>query len=310
LVELRALIGFAGILATPSATIAQEALPCALLDKTEVRLFDGFEPAIVRAASAKPVKLRKGAVLGEETRPLRTEWMTIDAPPSGAAPAAIPMAFSPYLANGEKRFCTTMLRPEVFGADEGRNSYFVRCLVDTDGDGQYDHFHRYGELVATNFRTGKAAPSKGVVQTDVALPQPLRLVLRPEGAALPNAGFEPRVVRRLKVEAFGNDAMVVGLATDVSMVPQDFGIGGRKPTQTVTVPLREGAQGAIGGWTISVKQGSGGWIATAAVDPTVPPASLACNGAVVLAGEDVTLLTAGGSQTFRRTSIPSGTVER
>lgn len=297
------------MLALPAGGLAQQAFPCAILGKTEARVFEGFEPASASKGNLKPIKVRKGAVLGEEKRPIRTGWMMIDASSSSTKLSLTPMVFAPYIIGSQTHLCTSMFRAEVFGETDDHNSYLLRCVLDADKDGRYDHFHRYAELVSTNLRTGKSEKGKGVEQTDNALPQAFRLVTLADGTAIPNAAFEPRVVQRLAIQAVSKDEMIVGLASDVSILPDAFDVRRKEAAQRITIPLRDGAEGKVGGWTITVQQGGGGWTVTAQADPSMPPASFTCDGSVVVTGDSYTIVGAGGSKTLSLAQALSATAQ-
>ncbi|MEH3123499.1 MAG: hypothetical protein PGN16_16270 [Sphingomonas phyllosphaerae] len=289
------------MLALPAGGLAQQAFPCAILGKTEARIFEGFEPASEPKGNLKPIKVRKGAVLGEEKRAIRTGWMMIDPPSSSTKSSLSPMAFAPYMIGSQTHLCTSMFRSEVFGQTEDQNNYLLRCVLDADKDGRYDHFHRYAELVSTNLRTGKSEKGKGVEQSDNALPQAFRLVTLADGAAIPNAAFEPRVVQRLAIQMVSKDEMIVGLASDVSILPDAFDARRNEAAQRITIPLRDGAEGKIGGWEVTVQQAGGGWTATAHANPSIPPATFTCDGAVVVTGDAYTVVGPGGSRTLSLT---------
>jgi hypothetical protein len=232
---------------------------------------------------------------------LKNEWFTVsDAALATDGGTKAPVEFRPFLIQGVRQYCSEMARDNIFGTWAGPDSYLVRCLIDRDGDGRYDAFHRYGELVPYNRGSGKVGDPSGQPVYNRPLVAPIELIQ----LTLPLKSYRrPIVLTRLKVAAVSPSSMTLRLSAKIGNGPDDEKFPSyhaeRGPEQVV--PLQEGPV-PVHGYEISLRREGKGWVATTRAMNELP-VKLLCSGGVIEAAGNYSLFHAGGSVTLDGNSI-------
>lgn len=292
------------LLAAP--VVAEEPFACKSVSGGELRVYQGLGPAESKTPSAR-VKVKKGAVVVHEERALLVDWLKPDGGVGGVIPYKSPqMVFSRYSINGEERLCSTQRREDVFGAGDEKQSYQLRCLLDTNGDGQFDAFRRYGELVSYDSRSGKAGAATGTPQADQPLAQPFRLVpAGPADSPTPvSSRFVPVLRSVIQVMNVVGDKVTLRETSQVAVMAFDSDRGlvnDHLPSTTVEVQLAEGAEALVGQTRIRVARTSSGW-EIFAPEGFVSDAELICGGTMLKTDETITVFKGGGFGVLRRNS--------
>lgn len=276
-----------------SGSVVQASFPCSKLAQGEYRVFKGL--IRLNEASPIPIKIKKGAVILQIRQALLTDWKK----PEGQIGAVVPyqqpqLLFRPYRIAGVLRYCAEGQRDDVFGAGDKTVQYLLRCLVDSNADGKYDSFHRYGELVKTDYRTGKTDAPSGVVQSDLPLIKPFALTA--SGVTQPqNSRFEPAVQSMIKIKELRKNVASLSILTFVSfgISETESSFGRRTEDKILELSLQDGVETMVDGtnfviarrgsdWTLTPNRGFGG------------KADLVCGGSVLDAGGTYTIFTGGG----------------
>lgn len=288
------LIVLAVAMAAQSTGAATADFPCERLGDDGYRIFEGIgAPAGAQAPAA--VRLRKGAVLAAERYPLQSRLLTFDdsalATDGGKVPA---LPFRAYRIDGKPTFCTSSWRETIFGSRDRDGNYMLRCLFDEDGDGRYERFRAYGELVSYNMRTGKRGQPSGSEPTRHDLPKAVALI-ESESVRDPNAAFAPRIVSEIRVGKVTANEVTLRFISHVATLPGRSGeiFRGASEPETVTIPLREGNWSSPAGRSIALSRKGRDWYATAA-PASGSTARLLCGGSVVDTGTSFTIMSDGG----------------
>lgn len=279
--------------------------PCDDLGSGGYRVFEGLGPPAPARASG-PVRLRRNAVLASEQRLLEVRWLTLDdsnlATGGGALP---PVPFRAYTIDGQRRYCTTTVREELFGPAVGPGRFLLRCLTDADDDGRYEGFQAHGELVRINARSGRAGLPTGATPPTGTLARSVRLIEAPE-VRDPDPGYAPRVRAELRVARVNATEVTLRHINQVDMYPANLPryLRDAGDFRTLTLPLREGAWTAPDGWTILLERDGRQWQATVS-DSWGAQASLQCGGSVVDTGTHYVVMGDGGMAILAKAG-PSG----
>lgn len=275
-----------------NAATAQVPFPCDKLTG-EHRIVAAIGPAL-SPATRSAVQVKKKAVVASQERPLLWHWSK----PEGAIGAVVPyqnpqLFFRRYLIDGKVRNCAEGRRADVFGVNDASQHYLLRCLVDADGDGRYEAYRRYVELVRMDERSMKPGPSLGVAQVDQPLVQPFRLVPA-AGAKAMNSAFEPRIRSFIRVKEVRKDTVVLQSHSRVETFPSEFddNFGNPPSSPTVELPLQHGLDTLVDGTRIVIAGSSGKWTISAP-DGFGETAQLICEGRVVETSSAFAILHAG-----------------
>jgi len=256
--------------------------PCAELDRGEPRIFSDLAPNSAESVDM-PVAVRRGAILARQERLFLSEWMTVaDTALATASGTTSPILFRPYRIAGAKRFCTMTQRDDIFGPPPAAGNYLLKCLVDADGDGQFEAFRRHGELVSYNLRTGERGSPSGIVQQDQPLQVPFALVPT-SMPKTPMMGFEPRLQSRLDIIKMDKAEITLRWRTQVSTEPGKAKFRGGGFEERHVMPLQDGARAALGEYTVELHQTGRKWTATASPDEQQAEYRV-CDGSVLQAG--------------------------
>lgn len=277
------------------SAIAQDSFDCGLLGDQEYRMFQtvGASPNVSPVA---PVKIKKGKIVVDEVRPLLSDWYK----PEGTLGGVIPykqaqILFSQYQVEGKAKLCSSQRHEDIFGPGETGHHYFLRCLADADQNGQYRAFHRYGELVPYDARTGKTGASSGVTQLDQQLVQPFKLVSTE--AAQPNGTFSDRILRTvLYVADLTKNTVTVKITAQatVKMFSQNSDYPyERSPSTEAIVPLKDGEEAVLGSTKIRIARAGSGWTISLP-EGLNSEAKLICGGAALETAQTVSVFDAGG----------------
>lgn len=274
---------------------------CAKFSRSEPQIFSG---AVLRntTLTSTPISMKKGAVLLTETYDLKTDWLTVsDANLSTEGGTRTPIEFRLFLINGVRQYCAEMARDNIFGTWPGPDNYFLRCLVDKNGDGKYEAFHRYGELVPYNMRSGKAGPPSGETVQDRPLAVPVTLIPL---ASVPTALSKPVALIQVSISGLTATEARFRLAAKMGDGPDDEKFrsydGGKGIEQTVA--LQDGSSFQFNGYVITLHQDRSKWGAT--TQPAAGPSvKLLCSGSIVEAAGDYSLFFAGGRTTLDGNSV-------
>lgn len=271
---------------------AQVPFPCDKLTG-EHRIVAAIGPAL-SPATRSAVKVKKKAVVASQERPLLWHWSK----PEGAIGSVVPyqkpqLFFRRYLIDGSGQNCAEGRRDDVFGANDAAQQYLLRCLVDADGDGRFEAYRRYVELVRMDQRTMQPGPSLGVAQVDEPLVEPFRLVPAAGAKAL-NSAFEPRIQSFIRIKEVRKDTVVLQSHVRVETFQSelDDGFGNPADPPTVEVPLQHGLDTLVDGTRIVVAGSSGKWTISAP-DGFGETTQLICEGRVVETSAAFTVLHAG-----------------
>ena len=284
----------------PSANAADNPKLCAELSRGEPYIFSSIVPR-VPANTATPVPIRKGAALLIAIYDLKNEWFTVaDTALATDGGTKAPVEFRPILIHGTRQYCSEMARDKIFGTWPGPDNYLVRCLIDRDGDGRYEAFHRYGELVPYNMRSGKVGDPSGQTVHDRPLVAPIELIPLTNPV---KSSRQPIVLTRLTVTAVSPSDMTLRLSAKIGDGPDDGKFPGydaeRGPEQVV--PLQEGSF-PVHGYEISLRRDGKGWAAIT-LPLNEPPVALSCSGGIIEAASNYSLFHAGGSVTLDGDSV-------
>jgi len=298
------LIVLAAAMTAQSTAAATMDFPCERLGDEGYRIFEGIgAPTEPQAPAA--VRLRKGALLAAERYPLQSPLFTFDdgalATDGGTVPA---LPFRTYRIAGKPAFCTSTWRETIFGPKDRDGNYMLRCLFDEDGDGRYERFRAYGELVSYSMRTGKRGQPSGSVPTRHDLPRAVALI---ESASVrdPNAAFAPRIVSEIRVGKVTANEVILRFISRVATLPGRSGeiFRGASEAETVTVPLREGNWISPAGRSIALARKGTDWYATVAPAST-STALLLCGGSVIDTGTSFTIMSDGGMSVIGKGNPP------
>lgn len=282
-----------------NAATAQVPFPCDKLTG-EHRVVAAIGQAL-SPAKRSPVQVKKKAVVASQEQPLLWHWSKPEGAIGGVVPYQKPqLFFRRYLIDGEVRNCAEGRRDDVFGVDDASQHYLLRCLVDADGDGRFEAFRRYVELVRMDERSMKPGPSLGVAQTDEPLVQPFRLVPA-AGAKAMNSAFEPRIHSFIRVMEVRKDTVVLQSNVRVETFPREFDDSFGNPTNppTVELPLQHGLDNLVDGTRIFIAGSSGKWTISAP-DGFGETAQLICEGRVVETSSTFAILHAGALEIAQR----------
>jgi hypothetical protein len=280
-----------------SAAAAQDSFDCKQIGNGEYRVYQGLGDPKPQTPIG-PVKIKKGAIIAYEDRPLLTEWYKPEGGVGGVIAYKQPqIAFSHYLVDGQEKFCSSQRHSDVFGAEEMVQQYYLRCLSDSDQDGKYDTFHRYGELVSYDFRTGKTGAATGAVQTDQSLILPFKLV------SLENVTSQSRYAEKVLRSMIDISELSKGSVTlRVASQATNKGFDEGKPTQferspstEVVLPLIDGSVAMLDGTKVRVNRASSRW-AISLPEGFATDARMICSGIALETPQSVSVF--GGSSMY------------
>jgi hypothetical protein len=283
---------------------AQMPFPCGKLSKGEYRIVSGLGPADT-PASAVPVRIRKGATVLKQRRPL----LTATRKPEGLIGAMVPyqaaqLLFRPYRIDGEPSYCADGRRDDVFGDKDREQHYSLRCLVDQELDGTFEAYRRYGELVRIDNRTGKTDPPSGVEQSDEKLVKPFSLVSA-EGAQ-GDQRFGQHFLSSLHVKSLAKDMVTISLRSYLGLGMELMNKGFREGAkETIAeIPLREGFETIVDGTKLRISRSKRDWF-IAAPEGLGGQSNLLCGGSVFYAGGLYNILYAGGFAAVSQSQLDS-----
>jgi hypothetical protein len=276
-----------------SNSVAQESFPCAKLTRGEYRIFKGLSP--LNDAPIVPIKIKKGAIVLQQKRALLTDWKK----PEGLIGAVVPyqqpqLLFRPYRIEGALRYCAQSRRDDVFGAGDKSQQYLLRCLIDSNADGQYEGFRRYVELVRIDGRTGKTDAPSGVSQADQPLVKPFALL--PADVRLPqNNGFDLAVQSIIKIKEVRKNVASISIRTFVSFGLDEIAssFGPSPDGKVAELSLQDGLETMIEGTSLVIKRRGNDWMITANRGFS-GKADLICGGSALDTGAEFTIFTSGG----------------
>jgi hypothetical protein len=300
--NLRLIVSAVLVATLPMSSVnAQDNLKlCAELSRGEPYIFSGIVPR-ASVNTAAPVPIKKGAALLIAIYDLKNEWLTVsDVALATDDGTKAPVEFRPFLIQGVRQYCSGMARDKIFGTWPGPDNYLVRCLIDRDGDGRYEAFHRYGELVPYNRGSGKVGDPSGQTVHDRPLVAPIELIQLTNPL---KTYRRPIVLTRLSVAAVSPSDMTLRLSAKIGIGPDDEKFPSyhaeRGPEQVV--PLQEGTF-PVHGHEISLRREGKGWVATTRA-MNAPPVTLLCSGGIIEAAGNYSLFHAGGSVTLDGDSV-------
>jgi len=300
---LRLIISAALIAALPASNAQAQSSSelCAKLSRGEPYIFSGI--ALRSAAStAAPVPIKNKAALLVAIYDLKNDWFTAsDTVLATDGGNKTPVEFRPFLINGARQYCAEMFRANIFGTLPEADNYLLRCLVDRDGNGRYEAFHRYGELVPYNMRTGKAGEPSGQTEHD----RPLATLIELVPLAAPSKSFrKPVVLTRISVATVSSNEMTLRLSAKIGAGPDDEKFRSYEAEHGLeqVVPLQGAASISFHGYEIALRQDGKNWVATTRPTGELPVALL-CSGGIVEAGGNYSLFHAGGAATLNGDSV-------
>lgn len=289
------------VLAAAAAIPASIDFPCDKL-ADPVELFDGIEEN--PAPSPGAVEVKRKAILFERRQRLVAPAFT----PSDAALAnsggrnAAPVLFRNHRSGAGTMFCTQTSSEALFGADDAKLPFLLRCLVDKDGDGAFESFVPKVQLVSFNMRTGRPADPTGEAPALLPLPRPVTLV--PAAApAHPDPFWNADVLTQISVASVHGSDVELRFSGSVVRGPADLAGGMRGAESMIDLPMTDGAEVPLLGTRIRFARRDGKWMATV-LDGFGRPPRLICSGAVIEAGDSFTILTPGGQASYARTDLP------
>lgn len=278
-----------------TATNAEASFDCNQLGEQEYRIYQGLEETESRDAIG-PVKLKSGKIIAYEDRALLTEWFKPENNVGGMIPYKQPQIFfSRYMVDGQERLCSSQRHSDVFGAQEVSQPYLLRCISDTDHDGKYDAFRRYGELVSFDSSTGKTGPATGAVQADERLVQVFKLV--PADKVQIESPYAERVLRTIiSVSEVGKESLKLSVAARATHKGFNDGkpaqFERRLPSTEAVLPLVAGSEVALNGTKVRVTREWSGW-AVSLPEGFATEAKLICGGIALETPQSISVFGAG-----------------
>lgn len=289
------------LLTTPA--IAEEPFTCKGVNSHDLRVYRSLGPPENKAQIAT-VRVKKDAVIVHEERAFLADWFKPDGGVGGVIPYKQPqIVFSLYLIDGRERICSTQRHEDVFGSGEQKQQYQLRCLLDADGDGRFDAFHRYGELVSYNFYSGKTGTATGTLQVDHPLVQPLKLVTA-EVPVPVTVGFVPVLRSVVQILDVTKSSVTLRATSQVAVMafdPKRRSVDDQVPSTEIEVPLTDGTEALIGPTKVHIARTSSGW-EISAPDGFVNEAKLICGGTVLETRQAFTVFQSGGFGILRRSA--------
>jgi hypothetical protein len=292
--------GLGAICLLASPAMGEEPFDCKLLSDGELRIYNHLGTPMKMAPGGQ-VKVKRGAIVLDEQRALIAEQFK----PEGEIGSLIPykrsqILFSRYLIEGREKICTRQRHEDVFAVGELAEQYLLRCLNDADGDGIFETYKRYGELVSFDLRTGETDEAIGTPQTDHPLAQPFKVVAT-EDTNPARYQFEPTLRSRIKIIAKTKNSITLqsrSLATNVA-----FESNGNDslPSMKFEMPLVDGASVLIGTTKLSIRHSPSGW-EIFAPDGFKDEARLICGGTALDTGHAISVFSGGGLQILDRSS--------
>lgn len=217
--------------------------------------------------------LAADAVVASETMELPALYFQL------AAPVALGPPFNSLtpagtdvkrlMRDGAPRNCIRHRGSYTPAFDEHGEVYPGLCLEDRDGDGLYE------TAILEPYN-----PQRAQVRT-VAI-APVRLDPNPSGAAADPSAL--RVNRRLRVAQVGASEVRIVAEQGITMSRQgEMGQYYSRPQDSLTLPLRDGANGSLGGVRLRLLRDGAGW-RIAAAGHLAPWLEVRDNGYLVVAG--------------------------
>lgn len=283
-------------------TFAQTNFDCGPLNEGVFQIYGGIGRPIDEKPNDRPKRIKRNKVVLDETRGLWFETFK----PAGGVGGVIPykrsqMTLSKYLVNGQEQLCTSSRHEDVFGEEEKEQKFGLRCVKDSDLDGRFDTFRRYGELVSYNFDTGERGVATAPPQVDQPLVQPFRL--EETASQIPKSTRTNKTLRSiLHITGFTRERFTLRFSTSVSIrgsIEKARSIRERAPYSEQTIPLVDGATAIIGGVEARISRRSSKWNISVPQGLT-DEAKLVCGGAALQTNSSIVVFTAGGLATIRR----------
>ncbi len=171
--------------------------------------------------------------------------------------------------DGVIRHCVRHRESYTPAHDEQNQIYPGLCLEDRDGDGRF-------ETAILEPYDREHAPVRTVAITPVAL--------EPDPAAAADESHPLRASRRLRIGQVGAGGVQIIAEQGVTLSRQDeIGIYRGRPEESITLPLRDGASGALGGVQLRLLRDGDGW-RIAAAGRLAPWLEVRDNGNLILVG--------------------------
>jgi hypothetical protein len=286
--------GLGAICLLASPAMGEEPFDCKLLSDGELRIYNHLGIPM-KMASGGWVKVKRGAIVLDEQRALIAEQFK----PEGEIGSLIPykrpqILFSRYLIEGREKICSRQRHEDVFAVGELAEQYLLRCLNDADGDGIFETYRRYVELVSFNSRTRILEEPTGTLQTDHPLTQPFKVVATEDAKPAQNQ-FEPVLRSTIKIIAKTKHSVMLQTRSFATIDLGNQFISDRYPSVTVEIPLLDGTSALIGETKVSIRRMSSGW-EISAPDGFRDETNLICGGTALDTGHAISVFSGGGLQ--------------
>jgi hypothetical protein len=244
---------------------------------------------------ADGVIVKQGAVLNNQRQLLEYDRYRIADP---VAAGKRPILFRKYMVGAAVRMCTAASSDKIFGKGDSKLRYRLRCLADTDGDGQYDATDFVGKYVRYSVITGKNVTLPMPDKARTMLNAPIELIqdqqVQPKKPALPSYLYS-----QISVDRLDGDIAELRLSYTVNITQNTNQFRKLAGDRTVDIEMADGKEYTLDNNIIKFTQTEKGWIATL-IASSGAPAEIECGGRVIALPRSYTIVTPDQQTVLRR----------